>query len=193
MLLKYVGENKLKRPFPSLHKGSQRFFGGLVKYSEKKHNVSLHNWISEKAIKPYRSHIYSHFCLLDVFTSLASACLLLHLHIPPPPLLSPPFPKPPPSESTPLSPWSPLTSTLMPLLGSIRTFYQAACGSVRRLTTELWECHTAPQDSRWPHPPPPVLVCTATAARRSTFLSRTQSALSAEHTSAAGKASSQRE
>lgn len=106
-----------------------------------------------------------------------------------------------PSESTPLSPPSPHTTTPMPLLGSIRTsrtgdrihFYQTVCGCGKSDHRAVG-CYIAPQDSEWPHH-----ECSSAARlqltvdgplkvqqhwQKSAFLSQTLSALNTQLTSA---------
>lgn len=125
-----------------------------------KNNFSLHNYISEKAIKLYSPHIPSHFCLADIFSSLTSVCLPLYSSSPSVPhwMLSLVLASASPSESTPLSPMSPHTTTLMPLQGPVRTsrtgdrihFDQTVCGCGKDVHRAVG-CLVAPQDLQWPH------------------------------------------
>lgn len=131
------------------------------KITQWKYNVSLHNYISEKAIKLYRPHIYSHSCLADLVISLCvSFPLPLYTSSPSVPhwMLSLLLASASPSKPTPLSPLSPHTTTLMPLLGSVRTsrtgdrthFYPTDCGCGKDDRRAVG-CFSAPQDSQWPH------------------------------------------
>lgn len=133
--------------------------------AQKTNYVSLHNYISERAVKAYRLHILSRFCLADIFISLVCLCLFLCVFIFFLSLgktlngfSSVSLGSASSSESTTLSPLSPHTTTSMPLQGSIRTtrtgdrihFYQTVCGC-RKTDHRAVGCYTAPQDSQSPH------------------------------------------